>query len=99
MAKPLVLGIFQFVGPNGTVGSAWQSARDTSSNFTKLSHWTALAKKFESAKLDFIFYAVAYGFPALNGELLDAAVREGRGIPQGDPMPLISALAAVTSDL
>jgi FMN-dependent oxidoreductase (nitrilotriacetate monooxygenase family) len=96
---PLVLGIFQYIGPNGTVGSAWQHPRDTSANFTKLSHWTDLAKKFESAKLDFLFLADSYGFPALDGELLDASVREGRGIPHGDPMPLITAVAAVTEKL
>jgi hypothetical protein len=36
--KPFVLGIFQFIGPNGTVGAAWQSDRGTSTEFTKLSH-------------------------------------------------------------
>lgn len=97
--NPLVLGIFQYIGPNGTVGSAWQSPRDESANFTKLSHWIALAKKFEDAKLDFLFLADSYGFPALDGELLPAAVREGRGLPQGDPMPLVSALAAATTNL
>ncbi|WP_066039014.1 NtaA/DmoA family FMN-dependent monooxygenase [Herbiconiux solani] len=99
MSSPLVFGIFQYIGPNGTVGSAWQSPRDESANFTKLAHWTALARKFEDAKLDFLFLADSYGFPALDGELLPASVREGRGIPHGDPMPLISALAAVTEKL
>jgi len=97
--KPLVLGIFQYIGPNGTVGSAWQNPRDTSADFTKLSHWTTLAKRFEEAKLDFLFLADSYGFPALDGELIEASVREGRGIPQGDPMPVISALAAATTNL
>ncbi|WP_440710473.1 NtaA/DmoA family FMN-dependent monooxygenase [Herbiconiux sp. YIM B11900] len=96
---PLLLGIFQYIGPNGTVGSAWQHPRDESANFTKLSHWTALAKKFEDARLDFLFLADSYGFPALEGELIEASVREGRGIPHGDPMPLISALAAATERL
>lgn len=97
--KPLVLGIFQYVGPNGTVGSAWQNPRDTSADFTRLRHWTSLATRFEEAKLDFLFLADSYGFPALDGELIDASVREGRGIPQGDPMPIITALAAVTTQL
>jgi FMN-dependent oxidoreductase (nitrilotriacetate monooxygenase family) len=97
--NPLILGIFQYIGPNGTVGSAWQHPRDTSADFTKLSHWTALAKKFEDARFDFLFLADSYGFPALDGELLPAAVREGRGIPHGDPMPLITAVAAVTEKL
>jgi FMN-dependent oxidoreductase (nitrilotriacetate monooxygenase family) len=97
--RPLLFGIFQYIGPNGTVGSAWQHPADESANFTKLSHWTALAKKFDEAGLDFLFLADSYGFPALDGELLDASVREGRGIPQGDPMPVVSALAAVTERL
>ncbi|MGA1838628.1 NtaA/DmoA family FMN-dependent monooxygenase [Herbiconiux sp. 11R-BC] len=96
---PLILGIFQYIGPNGTVGAAWQHPEDESANFTKLSHWTRLAKRFDEAGLDFLFLADSYGFPALDGELLDASVREGRGIPHGDPMPLVSALAAVTENL
>ncbi|WP_291041373.1 NtaA/DmoA family FMN-dependent monooxygenase [Herbiconiux sp.] len=95
----LSFGIFQYIGPNGTVGSAWQHPDDTSAEFTRLSHWTALAEKFDAAGLDFLFLADSYGFPALDGELLEAAVREGRGVPQGDPMPLVSALAAVTRRL
>ncbi|CAN5320694.1 LLM class flavin-dependent oxidoreductase [soil metagenome] len=97
--QPLILGIFQYIGPNGTVGSAWQHPDDTSADFTKISHWTQLARLFEDARLDFLFLADSYGFPALDGRLIDASVREGRGIPQGDPMPIISAMAAVTERL
>src|ERR1700712_2146693 len=97
--KPLILGVFQYIGPNGTVGSAWPHPDDTSADFLKISHWTELAKKFEDAKLDFLFLADSYGFPALNGELIEASVREGRGLPQGDPMPIVTAMAAVTEHL
>ncbi|RFA21774.1 NtaA/DmoA family FMN-dependent monooxygenase [Subtercola boreus] len=97
--KQLLLGIFQFIGPNGTVGSAWQHPDDTSTDFLKISHWTKLATKFEDAGLDFLFLADSYGFPALDGELIEASVREGRGIPQGDPMPIVTAMAAVTEKL
>ncbi|MCS5713336.1 NtaA/DmoA family FMN-dependent monooxygenase [Herbiconiux sp. CPCC 205716] len=97
--QPLLLGIFQYIGPNGTVGSSWQHPDDTSAEFTTLSHWTSLARKFEDAGLDFLFLADSYGFPALDGRLIPASVREGRGIPHGDPMPLVSALAAVTEKL
>ncbi|WP_368496369.1 NtaA/DmoA family FMN-dependent monooxygenase [Herbiconiux sp. A18JL235] len=97
--SPLLFGIFQYIGPNGTVGSAWQHPDDRSSDFTSLEHWIALAKTFDEAGLDFLFLADSYGFPALGGELIDASVREGRGIPHGDPMPLVSALAAVTERL
>ncbi|WP_158507221.1 NtaA/DmoA family FMN-dependent monooxygenase [Subtercola sp. Z020] len=97
--KPLILGIFQYISPNGTVGSAWQHPDDTSADFLSIDHWTELAQKFDAAGLDFLFLADSYGFPALDGELLDAAVREGRGVPQGDPMPIVTAMAAVTDKL
>ncbi|MEF2976574.1 NtaA/DmoA family FMN-dependent monooxygenase [Subtercola sp. YIM 133946] len=96
---PLILGIFQYIGPNGTVGSAWQHPADTSADFLKISHWTTLARTFDQAGLDFLFLADSYGYPALNGELLEASVREGRGIPHGDPMPIVTAMAAVTEKL
>ncbi|MCS5499417.1 NtaA/DmoA family FMN-dependent monooxygenase [Cnuibacter physcomitrellae] len=99
MTSPLVLAIFQYIGPNGTIGSAWQHPDDTSADFTSLQHWIRLAKKFEEARLDFLFFADSYGFPAMDGELIPASVREGRGIPHGDPMPVISALAAATERL
>jgi FMN-dependent oxidoreductase (nitrilotriacetate monooxygenase family) len=99
MATPLILGIFQFIGPNGTIGSAWQHPDDESANFASVKHWAKLARKFEDAKFDLLFFADSYGFPALDGELIAASVREGRGVPQGDPIPMISAVAALTEKL
>lgn len=96
---PLILGIFQYLGPNGTIGSAWQHPHDESANFTSVKHWIALAQRFEKAKFDLLFFADSYGFPVLDDELIPAAVREGRGIPQGDPVPVIAAVAAATERL
>ncbi|PZF59234.1 hypothetical protein DEI92_09590 [Curtobacterium sp. MCBD17_034] len=96
---PLILGIFQSLSPNGTVGSAWQHPDDRSADFTDLDHWIRLARMFEEARLDLLFLADSYGFPALDGELIPASVKEGRGIPGGDPMPLVTALAAATERL
>jgi len=99
MRRPLVFGIFQYVGPNGTIGSSWLDPRDTSAEFMNLDYWTTLARKLEDARIDLLFLADSHGFPALDGELLPAAVREGRQIPHGDPLPVVSALAATTSRL
>lgn len=93
------LGIFQYIGPNGTVGASWQDPDDTSINCFSLPHWVGLAKKFDEAGLDFLFFADSYGYPLHEGEPAAAAVSEGRGFPQADPVPLISALAAVTERL
>lgn len=95
----LILGIFQYIGPNGTIGSAWQHPDDESANFTSVKHWTRLAQRFEQAKFDLLFFADSYGFPVIDDELIPAAVREGRGIPQGDPVAVIAAVAAATERL
>lgn len=97
--RELVFGIFQYVGMNGTIGASWRDPDDTSTSFTSLDYWTTLARKVEDAGIDLLFLADSHGFPALDGHLIDASVREGRGIPHGDPLPVISAIAATTSRL
>jgi long-chain alkane monooxygenase len=96
MTTPLVLGIFQYVSPNGTIGASWQHPEDESATFTDVDYWKRLARKLEDARFDLLFLADSHGFPALDGELLPAAVREGRGVPQADPMPVAAVVAAVT---
>ena len=96
MTTPLVLGIFQYVSPNGTIGAAWQHPEDESATFTDIGYWKRLARKLEDARFDLLFLADSHGFPALDGELLPASVREGRGVPQADPMPVAAVVAAVT---
>jgi FMN-dependent oxidoreductase (nitrilotriacetate monooxygenase family) len=96
---PLLLGIFQLLGPNGTIGASWRHPENTSTDFLTLSHWTKLARKLDAAGFDFLFFADGYGYPMLNGELLDSAVRDGINMPLADPLPLLPALAAVTERL
>ena len=99
MAAPLTLGIFQLLGVNGTIGASWRHPDNTSFRSLTLSHWTGLAKKFDEAGFDFLFFADGYGYPTLNGEVLDVAFRDAINVPLADPIPLLPALAAVTERL
>jgi FMN-dependent oxidoreductase (nitrilotriacetate monooxygenase family) len=96
---PLTLGIFQLLGVNGTIGASWRHPANTSIRSLTVSHWTELAKRFDRAGFDFLFFADGYGYPTLNGEVLDVAFRDGINVPLADPLPLLPALAAVTERL
>ena len=96
--KPLVLGIFGLLGPNGMSGETWSHPDNTSVNYKQLGHWISLARRFEEAKLDFLFFADSYGYPTLDGGVPPVVVRDG-GLPRLDPLVLISALAAATENL
>ncbi|TIC79111.1 NtaA/DmoA family FMN-dependent monooxygenase [Nocardioides sp. GY 10127] len=96
---PFVLAAFQYLGPNGTVGAGWYEEEDRSADFLTLGHWTSLARRLDEAGFDFLFLADSHGWPAVDGQPHPAAVREGRGVPQADPVTVISALAAVTERL
>jgi FMN-dependent oxidoreductase (nitrilotriacetate monooxygenase family) len=93
--KPLILGLFQTVTPNGTSGNSWRHPDNTTINYRDLSYWTSLARRAEAAKLDFIFLADSFGYPSLNGVVPEEAIRDA-DLSRSDPLVLVSALAAAT---
>ncbi len=99
MRKPLTLGIFQRVGPGGVTGGSWRHPEDTSTAHLTLEHWTTLARKFEDAGLDFLFLADSYGYPTLHDRVIDLAIEDAINLPGGDPVVLVSAIAAATRKL
>lgn len=93
--KPLILGLFQTVTPNGTSGNSWRHPDNTTVNYRSLTYWTSLAQRAEAAKLDFIFLADSFGYPSLNGVVPHAAI-EDADLSRSDPLVLVSALASAT---
>ncbi len=77
----------------------WTHPRDRSVDFTSLEHWTSLARLLERGLFDGVFLADVLGVYDVFGGSPDAAVRAGAQIPVGDPMLLVPAMAAATSDL
>src|SRR5690554_2447835 len=92
--KPLTLGVFQHFNPNGMTGNSWRHPDNQAVNYLDLDHWTNLAKKLEDGGFDFLFFADSYGYPRLNGKVIDLAITEANNIPGPDPIMLLSALAA-----
>lgn len=77
----------------------WRHPDDHSTEYTSLRYWTSLAQLLERGRFDGLFLADVLGVYDVYGGSPDAALRNGAQTPVGDPLPLVSAMAAVTSHL
>lgn len=77
----------------------WRHPDDRSANYKDLSYWTDLARLLESGTFDGIFIADVLGTYDVYGGTNEAAIRHGAQVPVGDPVLLVSAMAAVTENL
>ncbi|MGY1840187.1 MULTISPECIES: NtaA/DmoA family FMN-dependent monooxygenase [unclassified Modestobacter] len=96
----IILGAFQTMNPNGTVGVSWRHPANTSLEFLTLDYWIRLARQLESGGFDFLFFADSYGYPTTaDGDTIAQGLVDGTNVPMADPVTLISALAAATDRL
>ena len=77
----------------------WRHPDDQSHRYNDLGYWTSLARTLEDGLFDGIFLADVLGVYDLYGAAPEAALRSGVQIPVTDPLPLVSAMAAVTEHL
>lgn len=77
----------------------WRHPEDQSRRYNDLGYWTSLARTLEDGLFDGIFLADVLGVYDLYDASPEAALRSGTQIPVTDPLPLISAMAAVTDHL
>ncbi len=77
----------------------WVHPRDHSMDYTRLDHWTGLAKTLERGLFDGIFLADILGPYDVYGGTVDVTLRESVQLPVHDPILLIPAMAAVTQHL
>ncbi|MFZ2561419.1 MAG: LLM class flavin-dependent oxidoreductase [Corynebacterium variabile] len=77
----------------------WRHPEDHSRDYTDLRYWTDLAQLLETGYFDGLFLADVLGLYDLYGASPDAALRAATQVPVNDPLPLVSAMAAVTDNL
>lgn len=77
----------------------WTHPRDRSGDYNTLGYWTDLAKLLERGLFDGVFLADVLGTYDVFGGTPDAALRHATQVPVGDPLLLVSAMAAVTEHL
>jgi FMN-dependent oxidoreductase (nitrilotriacetate monooxygenase family) len=77
----------------------WRHPRDRSADYTRLDHWTGLARLLERGLFDGLFLADVLGVYDVHGGSPAAAIQHAVQIPVGDPLLLIPAMAVVTEHL
>jgi FMN-dependent oxidoreductase (nitrilotriacetate monooxygenase family) len=80
-----------------TVEDAWQLSDHTQPDgYTDVAFWTNLAELLEDGGFTGMFFADAYNVANNYQGGIAPTVRRGEQLPENDPLPLLSALAAVT---
>ena len=77
----------------------WRHPRDRAADYTRLEHWTGLARLLERGLFDGLFLADILGVYDVHAASPAPAIRHAVQVPVGDPMLLIPAMAAVTQHL
>lgn len=99
MPKEIRLNAFSMNCVGHQSPGLWRHPRDRSGEFNRLAYWTELAKTLEAGLFDGLFLADVLGVYDVYGGSPDAALRHGTQVPGGDPSVLVSAMAAVTTNL
>jgi FMN-dependent oxidoreductase (nitrilotriacetate monooxygenase family) len=82
------------------VEDAWRAPdHEQSDGYRDLGFWTALADRLERGGFDALFFADAYNVADRYRGSVDPTIRRGEQVPENDPIPLLSALAATTERL
>jgi FMN-dependent oxidoreductase (nitrilotriacetate monooxygenase family) len=97
--KQILLGAFEINQVNLTSQGLWAHPEQHTYRYKELSYWIELAQLLERGFFDFLFLADSYGYPWLHGETPDVTFEQAVEVPKNDPLLLIPALAAATTDL
>lgn len=97
--KQILLNAFNMNCVGHINHGAWTHPRDRSSDYNTLAYWTDQAKLLERGLFDGIFIADIIEVYDVYGGGIDVTARESVQLPVNDPILLVSAMAAVTSNL
>lgn len=86
--------------PSPVVEDAWRHPEhEQADGVDDLSWWRGLARDLESGGFDGLFFADSLNVADRYGDSHDPALRRGEQVPEYDPLPLLTALAAATDEL
>jgi len=77
----------------------WTHPRDRSAGYTGIGYWLELARTLERGLFDGLFLADVLGVYDVLGDSPDAAIRHAVQVPLLDPLLIVPAMAAVTTEL
>ena len=97
--RQMLLNAFDMACVGHIQQGMWRHPRDRSADYSRLDHWTDLARLLERGLFDGLFLADVLGIYDVYGGSQDAALRGAVQVPLIDPLMLVPAMAAVTSHL
>jgi len=97
--RPMLLNAFDMACAGHIQQGMWKHPRDRSADYTRLDHWTGLARLLERGLFDSLFLADVLGVYDVYGSSPDAALRGAVQVPLLDPLMLVPAMAAMTEHL
>jgi FMN-dependent oxidoreductase (nitrilotriacetate monooxygenase family) len=81
------------------VAGTWRHPESQATRYRDLRYWTDLARLLEKGLFDGVFIADVLGIYDVYGGGPEAAIRTAAQVPVNDPLLVVPAMAAVTSDL
>jgi len=99
--KPLIAGLYEqaCVGNGSGAVTLWRHPEDRRLEATSLNYWLNQARIAEQSGFDLFFFGDVLGVYDVYGGSGDAAIEGGTELPALDPLEIIPALAAHTTDL
>lgn len=85
--------------PSPHASGLWKYEKDQGANHHSLKYWTDIAQTLERGLFDGIFIADVLGTYSVYNQSHDAAVKHAVQLPAHDPIPLVTAIAAVTQHI
>jgi FMN-dependent oxidoreductase (nitrilotriacetate monooxygenase family) len=99
MPQPILLNAFVMNTLVHQSPGLWRHPRDRATEFNRLPLWLDLARLLERGLFDGVFLADVLGPYDVFGGNARAAVAHGAQLPTNDPLFLVPAMAAVTTNL
>ncbi|WP_036435572.1 NtaA/DmoA family FMN-dependent monooxygenase [Mycobacterium sp. URHB0044] len=97
--KPIILNGFSMNSVSHVNYGLWRHPRDQTHRYTTIDYWVELATILDRGRFDTFFLADALGLLDTYGGTAAASLRTGTQSPVDDPLLLVAALAAATTDL
>ncbi|MDG0841972.1 LLM class flavin-dependent oxidoreductase [Staphylococcus equorum] len=85
--------------PSPHSSGLWKHNEDQGAHHNQLDYWINIAQTLEKGKFDSIFIADVLGTYSVYNQSSDAAIKHAVQLPAHDPIPIISAMAAVTKHI
>lgn len=97
--QELVLNAFTMNTMGHLSPGLWRHPRDQERSYRDIEYWTELGRTLEQGLFDAVFLADVLGVYDVYGGSPDAALRDAVQVPVNDPLPVLAAMASVTSHL